>query len=563
MTGEDVINQEIAKLVAARKRPPNVSYYAFTATPKPKTMELFGRRPDPAQPAGPDNLPVPFHVYSMRQAIEEEFILDVLKGYTTYPFAFRLEQSIDDKEVKSGQAKKKLFRYAQLHPTGVAQKVAIIVEHFREKVMHRLAGQAKAMVVTDSRVAAVRYKKEFDAYVTRMKYADCRALVAFSAKVTDTKKETKYPVINADEGALNDHRERDDGIKLAFDTDAYQLLIVASKFQTGFDQPKLVAMYVDKRLDGVLAVQTLSRLNRTYAGKEKTFVLDFRNDAEDILKAFLPFYRTARLSGITDRNLVYQLRQLLDSAGIYLWSEVETFARAYFDPKGKQAAIQAPLKQAYERFKQQPQDVRDVFRSRLSSYVVAYDFLSQLVDYDNPDLERLHAFAKSLLPRLYGKSEGGDLLEGAARLAGYKVKDATDHTLSLEGGEATPMKPMGLPGQPWEDPSDRLSAIIQKMNQVFSGNLTQADYTGYATTLITKMVEDPILLEQAHANDTVEAFGNGAYEAKLNHAVVEALENHSAMADQALKHPIVFKGLANLLRDEVYLRLRGVQTSAP
>ena len=175
---------------------------------------------------------------------------------------------------------------------------------------------------------------------------------------------------------MNDHRERDDGIKLAFDTDAYQLLIVAPKFQTGFDQPKLVAMYVDKRLDGVLAVQTLSRLNRTYAGKEKTFVLDFRNDAEDILKAFLPFYRTARLSGITDRNLVYQLRQLLDSAGIYLWSEVETFARAYFDPKGKQAAIQAPLKQAYERFKQQPQDVRDVFRSRLSSYVVAYDFLS-------------------------------------------------------------------------------------------------------------------------------------------------------------------------------------------
>ena len=556
LTGEDVINNEIAKLVAARKRPLNVSYYAFTATPKPKTMELFGR-------TGANGLPEPFHVYSMRQAIEEEFILDVLKGYTTYDFAFRLEQSVDDKEVKSGKARKKLFRYAQLNPIGISQKVSIIVEHFREKVMHLLGGQAKAMVVTDSRVAAVRYKKEFDAYIARHKYTDCKALVAFSGKVTDNKKETKYPVVNADEGALNDHHEHEDSIKTAFETQGYQLLIVASKFQTGFDQPKLVAMYVDKRLDGVLAVQTLSRLNRTYAGKETTFVLDFRNKADDILKAFLPFYRTAKMANITDRNLVYQLRQMLDTAGIYLWSEVETFARAYFDPKGKQAGIQAPLKQAYDRFKVLPLEVRELFRSRMSSYVVAYDFLSQLVDYDNPDLERLHAFSKSLLPRLFGKAEGGDLLDGAARLAIYKVAPPQDHKLSLEGGEAKPMKPMGLPGQPWEDPSDRLSAIIQKMNELFSGNLTEGDFTGYATTLLAKLEEDATLLEQAQANDTVEAFGNGAYETKLNDAVVAALEKHSVMADQALKYPIVFKGLANLLVDEVYLRLRNQTRGSP
>jgi type I restriction enzyme R subunit len=550
LTGEDVINFEIAKLIAARKRPPNVSYYAFTATPKPKTLELFGR-------TGADGLPEPFHVYSMRQAIEEGFIIDVLKGYTTYDFAFRLTQSVDDKEVKSGKAKKKLFRYAQLHPTGISQKVTVIVEHFREKVMHLLGGQAKAMVVTDSRVAAVRYKKEFDAYITRMKYTDCKALVAFSGKVTDTKAETKYPVINADEGALNDHQEREDSIKLAFDTEGYQLLIVASKFQTGFDQPKLVAMYVDKRLDGVLAVQTLSRLNRTFAGKEKTFVLDFRNDADEILKSFLPFYRTAKLSGITDKNLVHTLRQKLDAAQIYLYSEVKAFAYAFFDPKGKQAAIQTPLNQAHERFKAQSKEVQELFRGDLATYVVAYDFLSQLWDYDNPDLERLHAFAKSLLPRLYGQAEGGEQLEGAARLAGYKLKDATVHQLSLEGGEAKPLKPMGPgTGEPWEDPRDRLSAIIQKMNEVFSGNLTEADYTGYATTLLSKLAEDPTLREQAQANDTVEAFGNGAYETKLNNAVVDALEKHSAMADQALKYPIVFKGLANLLVDEVYLRLR-------
>lgn len=493
----------------------------------------------------------------MRQAIEERFILDVLKGYTTYDFAFRLEQTADDKEVKSGEAKKKLFRFAQLHPTSIAQKVEVIVEHFREHVMPLLGGQAKAMVVTDSRVAAVRYKKAFDAYIARKGYTDCKALVAFSGKVTDTRKETVYPVIDADEGTLNDHQEREDAIKEAFDGDGYQLLIVAAKFQTGFDQPKLVAMYVDKRLDGVLAVQTLSRLNRTCLGKRITFVLDFRNKAEDILNAFLPFYRTARLSGITDRNLVHQLRQKLDAAGIYLWSEVAAFANAYFDPKGRQASIQAPLKQAHQRFQAESEKVQKVFRRDLSTYVVAYDFLSQLVDCGNPDLERLHAFARNLLPRLYGKTEGGDRLDDAVRLSGYKIKDPTEHRLRLESGEAKPMKPMGPGlGEPWDDPKDRLSAIIEKMNEVFSGNLTEADFRGYATTLISKMVEDSTLREQAQANDTVEAFGNGAYETKLNYAVVEALENHAAMADQALKNSQVFKGLASLLLEEVYQRLR-------
>lgn len=451
MTDEDVL----INMMASRKRPPNVSYYAFTATPKPKTLELFGRM-------GEDGTPMPFHVYSMRQAIEEEFILDVLRGYTTYDFAFKLEQSADDKEVKSGRAKKKLFQYAQLHPTSIAQKVAVLVEHFREHVMPLLGGQAKAMVVTDSRLAAVRYKKAFDVYMGKIKYADCKALVAFSGTITDVESQ----VFKADEGSLNDNKEREDSIKTAFDTDSYQVLIVASKFQTGFDQPKLVAMYVDKRLEGVLAVQTLSRLNRTYPGKYKTFVLDFRNQPKDILESFLPFYRTAKLSGITDRNLVHTLRAKLDQAKIYLWSEVEVFAKAYFDPKGKQASIQHPLKQAYERYKERKPEEQELFRGDLSSYVTAYDFLTQLVSYDDVDLERLHAFAKCLLPRLRGKTDGSDTLEGSVRLGGYIVKNPTEHKLSLDGGTAKPMNPMGPGGGvPWDDPSARLSAIIQKMNE--------------------------------------------------------------------------------------------------
>lgn len=541
LTAEDVLN----RIIGSRKRPPNVSYYAFTATPKPKTMELFGR-------LGGDGTPEPFHVYSMRQAIEEGFILDVLRGYTTYDFAFKLEQIASDKEVKSGRAKKKLFQYAQLHSTSIAQKVTIIVEHFREHVMHLLGGQAKAMVVSDSRLAAVRYKKAFDAYITKQKYTDCRALVAYSGTITDD--ESK--VVKAGEGDLNDNKEREDGIKDAFDTSSYQVLIVASKFQTGFDQPKLCAMYVDKRLDNVLAVQTLSRLNRTYPGKDITFVLDFRNKAEDILKAFLPFYRTAKLSGITDRNLVHTLREKLDQAGIYLWSEVEVFAKAYFDPKGKQAAIQSPLKHAHERFKTQTTEAQDLFRTDLSSYITSYDFLSQLVEYDDADLERLHAFAKCLLPRLRGQSID-EALNKSVRLAGYKVINPKEHNLSLESGEAKPMNPMGPGGgHVWEDPNDRLSSIIQKMNEVFSGNLTEADFRGYATTLIGKLVEDNTLQEQAKANDTAESFANGAYEDKLNSAVIAALEGHSEMADQALRYPHVFKGLASVLLNEVYKQLR-------
>ena len=332
-------------------------------------------------------------------------------------FAFKLEQAGDDKAVKSGKAKAKLFRYAQLHPTSIAQKVTVIVEHFREHVMHLLGGQAKAMVVSDSRVAAVRYKKAFDDYIRKMKYTDCKALVAYSGDVTDD--ESK--VLKAKEGDLNDHKEHDDDIKEAFKTDTYQVLIVASKFQTGFDQPKLCAMYVDKRLDNVLAVQTLSRLNRTYPGKETPFVLDFRNEAEDILKAFLPFYRTAKMSAVTDPNLVHTLRQKLDDAGIYLWEEVLQFAKGYFDPKGKQATIQSPLKKAHERFTAQPKEVQDLFRGDVSSFISAYDFLSQLRSYDDADLERLHAFCRMLLPRLQGKAGGDEALDESVRLAGYKV----------------------------------------------------------------------------------------------------------------------------------------------
>jgi type I restriction enzyme R subunit len=539
VTSEDLV----ARLMSARKRPTNISYYAFTATPKAKTLELFGRK-------GSDALPVPFHVYSMRQAIEEKFILDVLKGYVTYDAAFKLEQQGKDQEMKSGKARKKLFQYVALHPTSVAQKVAMIIEHFRDHVMGLLNGQAKAMVVTDSRKAAMRYKKEFDKYMAKAGYHDFKALVAYSGTITDD----EYGVVDADEGEVNGGKPKikDDLIKEKFNTDEYRVLLVANKFQTGFDQPLLCAMYVDKRLDDVMAVQTLSRLNRMFPGKESTFVLDFRNKAEDVLKAFMPFYRTAALSSLTDRNLPHHMREKLDAAGVYLLEEVEAFSKLYFSTRNDQA-FQAHLKQAHERYVDLRKEEQELFRRDAGTFVIAYDFLSQIVDYNDPDLEKLHAFLKMLQPRLRGQGDDPISIEGAARLAGYKLKNKTEHDLSLAGGEAKTLDPMAAGGGlAWDDPKLRLSTIIMKMNEIFAGKHSDSEIEGWATAVVGNASEDSDLAEQAKANSTAGQFANGDYRSVLSQAIIRALESHHSMSEQALQNPKVFAEIADLLLPEVY-----------
>ena len=546
--GEDLVNEEIERQIKSREKPTNVSYFAFTATPKAKTIELFGRAND-------EGLPEPFHIYSMRQAIEEGFILDVLKGYSTYDGAFKLEQSGVDKEVKSGKAKKKLFVAAEMHPTSIAQKVTVIVEHFREHVMHLLGGRAKAMVVTSSRKAAGRYKIEFDKYIKKHGYHDCKALIAFSGSITD--KRDGYNIDNLTEAGLNDKGQKDDRIKEDFNTDEYKVLLVANKYQTGFDQPLLCAMYVDKRLDGVLAVQTLSRLNRVIKGKTTTFVLDFRNDPQEILKSFQQFYKTAKLSGITDRNLVHILKVKLDSSGIYHWDEIEEFAKSYFDPKGKQAGIQAPLKQAFQRFKAEKKEVQELFRGDLSSYISAYDFLSQLINYEDIDLEKLHAFAKSLLPRLRTGVDDDENLDGAAHLIGYKLINHQEHKLNLGGRSPEPLKPMGPGGgEAWDDPYDKLSGVIQRMNEIFSGNLSDADFRGAVVQLVGELEDDPKMVEEGLANETVESFGHGAYKQKLTAAFIKGTENRNEISDQALRDVKVFNQFAELLLPVLYDRIR-------
>lgn len=536
-----------AKIIAARKRPPNVSYYAFTATPKPKTLELFGRK-------DLNGLPVPFHVYSMRQAIDEEFILDVLKGYVTYDAAFKIEQTGADIEVKSGKARGKIFRFASIHATTIGQKIAVIVEHFRRNVMHQLGGRAKAMVVTDSRKAAVRYKMEFDRYMERMGYHDFKALVAYSGTITDV----EYAIKEADEGDMNggSPKIRDDLIKTTFQTDEYRVLLVANKFQVGFDEPLLMAMYVDKRLDDIMAVQTLSRLNRPYPGKTITFVLDFRNKAEDILEAFKPFYRTAALSETTDPNLPHQLREKLDGAAVYLWEEVEAFAKLFFSNRNDQA-FQAMLKQAHERYKQLTKDQRETFRRDAASYVSAYDFLSQIVDYDDLELEKLHAFLRMLMPRLHDKDDDPTLLDGSIRLARYKLVNKQAHDLDLQKSEVKKLDPMRPGGGKFEDPRARLSEIIKKIHSIFAGRHTDPEVEGWFTAVVGNTAADARIIEQARANPTAEQFADGDYRSVLVEAVIKALESHHSMSEQLLRDKNVLNDVADALLPEIYERARG------
>jgi type I restriction enzyme R subunit len=347
--GGQVSTEDIlAAQMAARSAESGITYVAFTATPKAKTLELFGSRPNPQLPASSDNLPAPFHVYSMRQAIEEGFILDVLKNYTPYKLAFRLAhggKELDEKEVERREALKGIMRWVRLHPYNISQKVQVVVEHFGENVAPLLNGRAKAMVVVASRLEAVRWKIAIDKYIKTQGY-EFATLVAFSGEINDP--ESGLDPFTETSRSLNPNLKGRE-MREAFNTEEYQILLVANKFQTGFDQPLLCGMYVDKRLAGITAVQTLSRLNRAHPGKDTTYVVDFVNDPEEILTAFKTYYDTAELSGVTDPHLVFDLRMKLDSAGFYDDFEVNRVVEVELNPKSKQSELAAALEPVASR----------------------------------------------------------------------------------------------------------------------------------------------------------------------------------------------------------------------
>lgn len=579
-TGEDDAEEVaaadlLADEVASRRLPPNVSFLAFTATPKSKTVEVFGRRPDPAQPAGEGNLPQPFHLYTMKQAIQEGFILDVLRNFTPYRLAYKLAhdgKDWDDRVMDKAEGLKALAGWVKLHPYNIAQKVEIVVEHFRANVGFRLEGRAKAMVVTGSRREAVRYKLATDAYIQRCGYTDVAALVAFSGDVTDPESGPEKFNESTMNPALHGQDLRD-----AFATDAYQVLIVANKFQTGFDQPLLVAMYVDKRLDGITAVQTLSRLNRTYPGKDTTYVLDFRNDAETIRKAFEPYYETTELLATTDPDLVYELQTRLDCEQIYTEQEARLVAEIFLlhqsgSAKKSQKELLAALKAPVERFKVRWQDAEaapdreeldrlTTFHRNLDTFCRLYDFLSQIVNYDDTSLELRYIFYKHLEPLVRPDRVRQAIDLTGVQLSHYKLHAGkkTSVALGAEEDEERRLKPITAVGSHTiRTPEEvKLAELIQKLNDLFDdGSLTDADRVGLFEHVAGKMQENEELCRQARANSKDQFQQSPTIGRVVLEAVIAAMDSYEAMGKKVFQDQAAMGRFQALLVDYVYDQVR-------
>lgn len=470
---EDRLNQ----VMQSRGRQPNLSFFAFTATPKGKTLELFGR-------PGSNGEPEAFHLYSMRQAIEEKFILDVVKRYTTYATYYRLVKAVeDDPDLPKKKAARALAKFMSLHPHNIEQKTEVMVEHFRHKVRGHLGGRAKAMVVTSSRLHAVRYKQAFDAYFAEHGIDDLRSLVAFSGTVKDPDSGLEFtePKMNMDCVTGEPISERQ--LPTRFASPDYQVLLVANKYQTGFDQPLLCAMYVDKRLDGVQAVQTLSRLNRMTSGKEDPFVLDFVNDAEDIYKAFKPYYDATSLQEGSDPHQLEGLKHELDAAQIYHDSEVEAFAKVFYKPVAKQtardhASMQLHLQPAVDRYKaMEDEEKRAEFRGKLQGYVNLYSFLSQIMPYVDPALEMLNSYGRFLLPHLpLDRDTERVKLGDEIGLQYYRLQRIYSGEITLREGDPEGVKsPTDVGTGKAKDEKAPLSEIIKVLNDRFGTEFTEED----------------------------------------------------------------------------------------
>ncbi len=567
--------------MAARADDRGITFVAFTATPKNKTMELFGTRPDPTRKPAPNNIPAPFHVYSMRQAIEEKFILDVLQNYTPYSLAFKLAhegKEFDETEVERSAAMKRIMGWVKLHPYNIAQKVQIVVEHFREHVALLLSGKAKAMVVVASRVEAVRWQLAIDKYIKDRGYP-IHTLVAFSGEVHD--KESGPEAFTETSRALNPNlRGRD--IRQAFNTAEYQILLVANKFQTGFDQALLCGMYVDKRLAGIQAVQTLSRLNRAHPGKDAVFVVDFVNDTAEIHSAFKTYHTTVELSATTDPNLVFDLRAKLDAAGHYDDFEVDRVAAVELNPKSKQSdlvhALEPVQDRVMKRYKAAQEALRGatehaddnaiasaqdelnalvLFKGDVGAYLRLYTFLSQIFDYGNTGIEKRAIFFKRLLPLLeFGRErEGIDLSKVV--LTHHQLKDQGMRTLVLADGTGGytigPVTAAGS-GSVQEKEKALLNEIIEKVNDLFEGELTDQDKLVYVNNVIKgKLLESNTLRQQA-ANNTKEQFANSPdLTSGISNATIAALDAHTTMSTQALNSAEVRQGIKDLLLNHLGL----------
>ncbi|ASK79130.1 type I restriction endonuclease subunit R [Paraphotobacterium marinum] len=492
---EEDDEDEVIRTMLRRGKQDNLSFFAFTATPKYKTLKIFD------EPNSRTGL-APFHNYTMRQAIEEKFILDVLANYTTYKTYYQITQTAEeDTHVERKKAARALARFLTLHEYNIAQKTEVMIEHFRAHVRHKIGQRAKAMVVTDSRLHAVRYKKAFDDYIEKKGYTDVRSLVAFSGTVEDP----EVPGVNYTEIGMNDGIA-EKSLPEEFETDDYKVLLVAEKYQTGFDQPLLHTMYVDRKLSGIQAVQTLSRLNRTTAGKEDTFVLDFRNEPEEIFAAFKPFYQVTRAEELTDPHHLYRLQNQIDEHQVIHNNEINDFCAIYFAPKRKEsvhdhAKMNGVIDLAVERYVELAEESQADFKGLLVNFRNMYSFLSQVMPYQDTDLEKLYTYLRYLLNKLPRDVSGpGYKVDGDVELEYYRLQKISEGSINLESGNADDL---GGPSDVGTGTSTKeevpLSELVRVFNERFGTDFTEADRL-FFEQIEEEAFESEDLKEAASAN---------------------------------------------------------------
>lgn len=539
--------EELFRSMAKRGRQSNLSFFAFTATPKHKTLAVFGRNGDPA------------HRYTMRQAIEEEFILDVLKHYTTYATYFKLLKACDDDpNVERKKAAKALARFLKLHPHNIAQKTEVMIEHFHAVTLHKIGGHAKAMVVTGSRLEAVRYKQSFDSYIKDKGYP-IKTLVAFSGTVLDD----ELPDVSYTEVGMND-RVKEKELPEKFATPEYRVLLVAEKYQTGFDQPLLHTMYVDKRLAGIQAVQTLSRLNRTHPLKEDTFVLDFVNDREEIREAFKTYYEGAEMGVEVEPARMYQIKSELDASGIYLAEEVHRFCEIYFKPKQRQSALDhqdmnAALDPAVSRFsvlQQEEEDEAELWRGKLQAFRNLYGFLSQVIPYQDSDLEKLYVFLRHLYRKLPRRRTGPAYdFDDEVRLDYYRLQKISEGSISLREGTARALDgPTEVGTGAIRVEEVPLSRLIDIVNEHFGTDFNQADQLFFDQIVEAAMADEA--LKQAAAVNPEDKF-ELVFKNLLESLFVERMDQNEELFARFMNDAAFQKVVTGWLASEAYKRLRG------
>ena len=544
-TPEEELEERVLEEIRSRGRLPNLSTFAFTATPKPKTLELFGRK-------RPDGTFEPFHRYSMRQAIEEGFILDVLASYTTYKAYWRLLKKIeDDPRYDKRQAEYLLKSFVELHPHAIREKIAICVEHFATQVEGAIGGKAKAMIVTRSRLHAVRTKLALDSYLAE-KGHPWKALVAFSGTVNDSGESYTESGMNS---VGHDHVIGERQTAAEFEKPEYRFLVAANKFQTGFDQPLLHTMYVDKKLGGVNAVQTLSRLNRTHPGKQGTMVVDFANEAEEIRKAFEPYYETTLLSEETDPNLLYEVQERLLDFGVFTMDDVETFARLYFDPKATQDGLYAALEPARQRFVEIDNDEGHDFRGQLVDYVRLYAFLSQVLTFADTDLEKLYVFARHLRRLLPSdREELPREVQQNIDMESFRIQRTSRGRIGLDR-QGQPLEPAGTksPGGAPEQELEALSRIIEALNERFGLNLG-AEHRVTLDQIRSALDNDAGLDASARVNTRENV--RLTFDPKVEDKIQEIVESNFDLYKRITDDPDFGRAVKNFLFDDYIRRHR-------